>query len=48
MIGIQNIARLPFGIGHHLDDVVSVRGDAEAVRRDDGMNRVVVARHGNK
>lgn len=43
---IQNIAGLPLRIGHHLHDVVSVRGDAEAVRRDDGMDGIVVARHG--
>ena len=45
---IQDIARLPLGVGHHLHDVVSMRSDAEAVRRDDGMNGIVIARHGAK
>ena len=45
---IQNIAGLPFGIGHHFYEVVPVWGDAEAVRRDDGMDRVVVDRHSVK
>lgn len=42
---IQDIARLPFSVGHHLYEVVSVCDDAEAVRRDDGMDRIVVGRH---
>lgn len=45
MRDIQNIAGLPFGIGHHFYEVVPMWGDAEAVRRDDGMDGVVVGRH---
>lgn len=42
---IQNIAGLPFGIGHHFYEVVPVWGDPQTVRGNDGMDGVVVGRH---
>lgn len=42
---VQYIARLAFGIGHHLDEIIAMGGKAEAICGNDGMNGVVMGGH---
>lgn len=46
MSDIQDIARLPLCVGHHFDEVIAVRREAEGVGGGDGVDGVVVGHGG--
>lgn len=45
MVNIHKIGCGPVRIGHHLDIVVSVRHETQAICRGNGVDRIVVSRH---